>query len=223
MDVLLIQNVSLSYGKKAVLKGTNLNIREGEVVFLLGASGCGKTTLLKVIVGLEKAASGTCIVNGGSIGFVFQSGALFNSLSVRENVALPLREGSASKMNEQDIEKRVRASLAACQISDSLDQVAQTLSGGERKRVAIARALVTDPSIVLFDEPTSGLDSGASRKIMELTRSLKKTCLIATHDSNLALRFADRVAIMHNGAIYKDSEPDILFKEGDRIIRELMG
>lgn len=221
MDVLLVKDVYLLHNRKEILTGVSFSVSQGETLFLVGESGSGKTLLLKSIAGLIQPFNGSIQLSVDKLGFVFQSCALFNSLSVYENIALPLRE--KGRVNGAGLDSRVKSALKLCEVDELSDRIAETLSGGEKKRVAIARAIITDPQFILFDEPTSGLEWGLSVRLMELIRSLKKTSIITSHDSRLALKFADRIAILHDGKIYRIESPAKLANEGDSVIKELLG
>lgn len=193
-----LRNVSLSFEEKQVLADISFEIARGETLFLLGVAGAGKSVLLKLILGLLKPDSGEIRVDGQDItplpeaalgpfrrrmGIVFQEGALFDSLSVRENVAYPLRE--AGERDEEAIERRVREVLGFVEMEDPIDKMPSELSGGMKRRVAIARAIVSDPSIMLYDSPTAGLDPVTAHTITVLMAKLRDvgfvSSIVVTH------------------------------------------
>ncbi len=214
-------DVHKSFGKKQVLRGVNLKIPTGECLVILGRSGTGKSVLLKHIVGLIQPDKGTVMVDGldvnrvseaklyeirRNIGFVFQGGALFDSMDVFNNVALPLIE--EGKLGQSEIEDRVMHVLELVELTDAAWLMPSELSGGMRKRVAIARALVAQPQYILYDEPTTGLDPIISERINDLIIALNAdvgvTSVVVTHDIHSALRIADRIVLLSGGVIKVD-------------------
>lgn len=207
-----IDNLSKNFGSLQVLKHITFAVQPGEIFVLMGPSGSGKSVLLKHIVGLELPTSGRVTVAGEDaaseqtveqvrIAFVFQSGALFNSLSVYDNLALYLREHRLS--NESGIRERVMRALKILSLEGSASKFPADLSGGMKKRVAIARALVMEPQLMLYDEPTSELDPVMAATISEIIASLREeyhvTTIVVSHDRDLALNIADRVGILMDG------------------------
>lgn len=194
------RDVHLSFDDRKILDGVSFKVRKGETKIILGRSGGGKSTIIRLILGLIKPDSGQIIVSGEDItdyderammdvrqhiGMVFQEGALFDSLSVYENVAYRLHE---KKIDEETVEKEVRRMLRFVDLEDAIDKMPNELSGGMRRRVGIARALVGDPSIVMFDEPTAGLDPPTARTICELAIKLRDledvSSIFVTHEMN---------------------------------------
>ncbi len=194
------RDVHLSFDDRKILDGVSFKVRRGETKIILGRSGGGKSTIIRLILGLIKPDSGQIIVSGEDItdyderammdvrqhiGMVFQEGALFDSLSVYENVAYRLHE---KRIDEQSVEKEVRRMLRFVDLEDAIDKMPNELSGGMRRRVGIARALVGDPSIVMFDEPTAGLDPPTARTICELAIKLRDledvSSIFVTHEMN---------------------------------------
>ena len=213
-----IRNVVVSYNGRRVLDGINLDIRRGETMVLLGGSGSGKSTLLRHIIGLEQPESGQVFVHGKdlvkcnaaeikklrrSIGVAFQNAALFNSMSVEDNVALPLREHT--RLKESTIGLMTWMKLAVVGLSDSGKLDTQALSGGMKKRAAVARALSLDPEILVFDEPSAGLDPIVAAELDELILALKSafnmTVVVVTHEMASAFRIADRMAMLYKGSL----------------------
>jgi phospholipid/cholesterol/gamma-HCH transport system ATP-binding protein len=214
--VIVVRGVSVSFGSKPVLNAINLDVSRGEILVLLGGSGSGKTTLLKQILGLMKPDRGSIEINGVDItcctsaeltavrrriGVAFQSAALFNSLSVEENVAMPLHE--LTELADSTISLMVWLKLRAVGLTDAARLYPRELSGGMRKRAAIARAIALDPEILVFDEPSAGLDpivaAGLDDLIVFLKRTLGMTILVVTHALESAFRIADRIAMLDHG------------------------
>jgi phospholipid/cholesterol/gamma-HCH transport system ATP-binding protein len=218
MSIISIRDLVVEYDGRRVLDGLNLDIEPGEIMVLLGGSGSGKSTLMRQILGLERPKSGTISIKGTeitrcspaelkkirrSIGVAFQSAALFNSLSLEDNVALNLREHTA--LAPSIIDLIVWMKLAVVGLADFGKLHPQELSGGMKKRAAVARALALDPEILVFDEPSAGLDPIVAAELDELIVVLKETfqitALVVTHELPSAFRIADRIAMLHNGAI----------------------
>ncbi len=218
---------SLLRGKVEALKGVSLEVEEGEFFVILGPSGCGKSTLLNIIAGLEEPTSGEVRIGerlvarpGFSlppkerrVAMVFQSYALYPHMSVRENIAFPLKVAGLSK---EDIEKRVRRVASMLGIENLLEARPSELSGGEKQRVAIGRAIVREPDILLLDEPLSNLDAQLRLKTKEeikrLQRELGITTLYVTHDQSEAMTLADRMAVMREGRVEQVGEPMEVYK-----------
>jgi phospholipid/cholesterol/gamma-HCH transport system ATP-binding protein len=213
-----VRDVVVSYNERRVLDGINLDVSRGETMVLLGGSGSGKSTLLRQIIGLERPQSGQVLVNGmdlaksgaadlkklrRSIGVAFQDSALFNSMSVEDNVALPLREHT--RLAESTIRLMTWLKLAVVGLSDVGKRSPQELSGGMRKRAAVARALSLDPEILVFDEPSAGLDPIVAAELDELILALKRafsmTVVVVTHEMASAFRIADRMAMLYKGSL----------------------
>lgn len=215
-NLFVIRNLSKSYGTKPVLANLSFEVRRGECFVIVGRSGCGKSVTLRQLNGLEKPDSGSVVFDGLDItplterqlapvrrrvAMLFQSGALFDSMSVYENVAFPLREHT--DMSEPQIAERVRLKLAGVRLRGIEDKLPAALSGGMKKRVALARSLALDPEAVLFDEPTTGLDPMTSATIAALIQKargdLSVTSIVVTHDLALVRKIADRIAFLENG------------------------
>jgi len=208
----------MSYGGRSVLDRVDLDVHRGEILVLLGGSGSGKTTLLRNVLGLAKPETGSITIHGVDItccsqsalgavrrriGVAFQAAALFNSLTVEENVALPLRE--LTGLADSTIRLVVRLKLLAVGLSDAGSLYPPELSGGMRKRAAVARAMALDPETLIFDEPSAGLDpivsAGLDELILFLKRSFGMTILVVTHELESAFRIADRVAMLDKGRL----------------------
>jgi len=231
-----IIGLNKSFGGNHVLKGIDLEIKPGETVVILGTSGAGKSVLLRHIVGLEKPDSGAILIDGANvldpesegrhrIAMVFQSSALFNSLSVGENIALYLREHRVFR-EEEKIRRIVGDSLSIVGLDDKGNIMPNELSGGMKRRVAIARALVMNPELILFDEPTSGLDPIMTRTIGEVILNLRKhvevTQVVVTHDIDFAFYIADRVAVLSGGKIIEVGTPEQIRRSNDASVREFI-
>jgi multiple sugar transport system ATP-binding protein len=215
---LYLNNVRKNYGHFEVIKGVQLDIRDGEFVVFVGPSGCGKSTLLRMIAGLEDISGGDVVINGvkvndlppvkRGIAMVFQSYALYPHMSVFENIAFPLR---VEKMEEDKIRQKVEGVAKILQLDQRLQQRPGMLSGGQRQRVAIGRAIVREPKIFLFDEPLSNLDAALRADMrIELTnlhRTLKATMIYVTHDQVEAMTMADRIVVLNAGKIAQVGAP----------------
>lgn len=217
-----IENVWKSFKKNQVLKGLNLSVNKGESLVILGRSGSGKSVCIKCIVGLIKADKGEILVFGSDvtklktealnkirirIGFMFQNGALYDSMSVRDNLAFTLKHHTKD-LEASQIEKKTIEALEAVGLSEAIDKMPSELSGGMRKRVGLARTLIIQPEIILYDEPTSGLDTITAREISELIVSIQKkqhtTSIIITHDMACAKATSDRIMILNEGVIHAE-------------------
>jgi len=232
-----VRDVVVSYGGRRVLDGINLDVARGETMVLIGASGSGKSTLLRQIIGLEQPQAGQVLVNGMdlatkskkdlkkirlSIGVAFQDAALFNSMSVEENLALPLREHT--RLAESTIRLMTWMKLSVVGLADFGKSSPRELSGGMRKRAAVARALSLDPQILVFDEPSAGLDPIIAAELDELILALKRafnmTVVVVTHEMASAFHIADRMAMLYNGSIIAIGRPDELRKSAQPRLRQ---
>ncbi|WP_445486799.1 ABC transporter ATP-binding protein [Niallia sp. 03133] len=223
MALFTLQNISVAYNKKDILKDFNLEIEKGKLVSLLGPSGCGKTTTLRLIAGFLQANNGKFLfkekdytkvpVNKRNFGFVFQNYALFPHLTIFDNIAFGLRLRKASK---SEIEKRVMNMLEIVNLKGFEKRYPQELSGGQRQRVAIARALVIEPDILLFDEPLSNLDANLRVnmrvEIRRIQQELGITTVYVSHDQEECFSISDQVAIMNKGEIEQLSDPATIYK-----------
>lgn len=229
-----------SFGSQQVLKGIDLTINEGETLAIIGRSGCGKSVLLKHIVGLLSPDEGIVKVEGKVIaeldskslyeirrkfGFLFQGAALFDSMTVEENVALPLVE-SKNGFTQNEIAEAVAEKLELVGLPGIQKKKPAELSGGMKKRVGLARALVTDPDYILYDEPTTGLDpimaDSIDELIKELADQLNATAIVVTHDMFSVKKAADKIAMIHDGKIYFTGTPDEVVKSKDSVIKDFI-
>ena len=219
------ENVHKSFDGVKVLDGVTFSVAEGEVLAIVGPSGTGKSVTLKHIVGLLSPDEGAVAVKDGAhIGYLFQGGALLAWLTVRENVALPLRE--TAKLSGEEIERCVNAALSAVGMEDSADRYPAEISGGMVKRAGLARAIVRKADAVLYDEPTSGLDPVTARTIHRLIRTLNVergiTSVVVTHDLQGACSFADRIMMLKDGRVVLADAPDAFMASEIPEVKELI-
>lgn len=214
-----IEDIEKSFGTNSVLKGINLEVPSGELVSILGSSGCGKTTLLRIVAGLERATSGhvyfgdelqdQITVEKREIAMVFQKALLFPSMTIGENVAFSLR---ASKNPPKDIEKRVDEMLDLVKLPGFASRRPGELSGGQEQRVSLARALMRNPKVLLLDEPLSALDANLRVEmrnfIKEIHDSFEMTTLFVTHDQEEAMAISDKIAFMESGVLEQYDLPE---------------
>jgi phospholipid/cholesterol/gamma-HCH transport system ATP-binding protein len=234
-----IINICKSFNGHKVLDNLNLNIRTGETTVIIGRSGCGKSVLLKHIIGLMRPEHGQIIIDGKDVtrmdekelsalrlkfGMLFQGAALFDSMSVYENVGFNLIEHTNA--SEEEIGKAVRESLVLVGLKGIEDKKPAELSGGMRKRVGLARAICMRPHIMLYDEPTTGIDpimgDSINDLIVELHNKLKVTGIAVTHDMTSAYKIADRIAMLYNGKIIANGTPDEIKNTKDPIVRQFI-
>lgn len=235
-----IKGLKKAFGSKQVLTGVDLTIPDNETLVIVGRSGCGKSVMLKHIVGLLTPDEGDVFVQGKLIrelkekelygirkmfGFLFQGAALFDSMTVEENVMLPIVE-SGEKFSKSEMDKAVAEKLEMVGLPGIQKNKPSELSGGMRKRVGLARALITNPQYILYDEPTTGLDPIMSDNIddliKELAGRLKVTSVVVTHDMFSVKNVADRVAMMHEGKVYFTGTPDELLNSKDQTIYDFI-
>lgn len=228
-----------SFGENQVLRGVNLKINKGETVVVLGRSGCGKSVLLKHIIGLLKPDKGKIFVDGEDIttfkneklyklrqrfGMLFQGSALFDSMTVEENVALGLREHRL--LPENKIKEKVKEKLKLVGLSELEDLKPAELSGGMKKRVGLARSIAMDPEFVLYDEPTTGLDpimaDAINQLLIELRNKLSITSIAVTHDITSAYKIADRIALLYQGKIVFEGTPEITKSSEDPVVMQFV-
>lgn len=234
-----LRGVEKTFDGHRVLRGVELAIRAGESLTIMGGSGTGKSVLLRCIIGLIRPDAGQVLIEGQDIvplreeallrvrrkiGMVFQGSALFDSLSVGENVAFALREHT--RQGEAEIAGRVREVLGLVGLEGIEEMDPADLSGGMRKRVAMARAIALPPRILLYDEPTTGLDPANVEKVTELILDLKAklgiTSVVVTHDMPSALKISDRLAMLHEGRVAAVGTPEEIRADHDSLIREFM-
>lgn len=235
-----IKNLHKRFGQNKVLNGVDLDIFPGETIVIIGKSGCGKSVLIKHIVGLLQPDDGYVKVEGEIIndldqkrlyeirkkfGFLFQGAALFDSMTIEENVGLPLVE-SKNGFTKSEILKAVREKLELVGLKNVEKLKPAELSGGMKKRVGLARALITNPDYILYDEPTTGLDPIMSDSIdaliKELSGKIKVTSVVVTHDMYSVKNIADKVAMLHDGKIYFTGSTDELLKSSDQVILDFI-
>ncbi len=236
MEIIRACDLSVGYEKSTVLEELNFAIPKGEVTIMLGKSGCGKSTLLKTLIGLIPPMKGEIFFSGekidfhsemslqslyNRIGVLYQNGALLNSLSVYENVALPVRMKHQALKRERE-EQMVYQRLSQVGLRESAGKYPSELSGGMRKRVALARAMILDPEIIFCDEPSAGLDpitsSGLDDLLMDLRKTLGMTVVVVTHELRSIEKIADRVIVLHEGRMHFSGEYDELFSLKDTFI-----
>ncbi|MBN1299935.1 MAG: ABC transporter ATP-binding protein [Melioribacteraceae bacterium] len=235
-----INKLYKNFGSKEVLKGVDLRINNGESHAIIGPSGCGKSVLLKHIVGLLKPDSGEVYVENKNIntlsrkalyevrkkfGFLFQGAALFDSMTVEENILLPLVEHN-NKLSGEQLAKIVSEKLELVGLQGIEKLKPSELSGGMKKRVSLARSLVTNPEYILYDEPTTGLDPVTSDSIDELIKTLNDnlsvTTIVVTHDMFSVRNVADKISMMHEGKIYFTGSPGEIEKSNDKVIKNFI-
>jgi phospholipid/cholesterol/gamma-HCH transport system ATP-binding protein len=237
--VIRVQGLHKRFGTQPVLRGVDLDIATGEIMIIIGRSGGGKSVLLKHLIGLLRPDAGSVFVDATEItrlrgreldrvreryGVVFQGGALFDSMSVFDNVAFPLRE--KSRLGAAEIQARVEEKLDQVGLAGMGHKNPAEISGGMRKRVAIARALVTEPEIVFFDEPTTGLDpilvNTIHHLIVELHRKFRFTGVMVSHEIPEIFEIADRVAVLHDGAIAEVGPPDAVRASANPVVQHFI-
>jgi len=235
--VIVIKNLSKSFGTQEVLKDISLNLYKGENLVVLGKSGTGKSVLIKCIVGLLTYDSGTISLFGKDVenstrqelallrqktGFLFQSGALYDSMTVRQNLEFPLRR-IKKELSDTDIDNKVKEVLENVGLAETIDKMPSQLSGGMRKRISLARTIIVDPEIILYDEPTTGLDPVTSEEIsiliMEVQKKYKTSSIIITHDLNCARHTANRIAMLDEGKVHKESTLKEFENSNDELIK----
>jgi phospholipid/cholesterol/gamma-HCH transport system ATP-binding protein len=235
--VIEISNLRKSFGGLEILKDVSLKLNQGENLVVLGKSGTGKSVLIKCIVGLLHSDSGVISVFGNDIntldrkemsklkmkiGFLFQSGALYDSMSVKQNLEFPLRR-LKKHLREKEINEKIEESLENVGLADALHKMPSELSGGMRKRISLARTLVVDPMIMLYDEPTTGLDPVTSDEISalinEIQKKYKTSSMIITHDIRCAQTTADRIVMLDKGGVYEEGTLEHFTNSKDPLIK----
>ncbi|HSF29934.1 MAG TPA: ABC transporter ATP-binding protein [Candidatus Tectomicrobia bacterium] len=232
-------DVHRSFGQQQVLRGVNLRVKKGEILAIIGRSGSGKTVMLRVLIGLVRPNRGQVLIDDTDItqlsgrrldrvrerfGMLFQGGALFDSMTVFDNVAFPLRE--KTHLSEPEIAAQVQKMLESVGLGEMGYKFPAELSGGMKKRTALARALITSPSIVLFDEPTTGLDPILVHAIHQLIKDTHDafgyTAVIISHEIPEVFDIATRVAVIHDGEIIADDTPEMIRKSQDPFIQQFI-
>ena len=236
--VLEMRNLHKAFGPKVVHRGVSLKLHEGEILGLWGGSGSGKSVILRSIIGLETPDEGEIFFGGRNIvglseqeyipirtqiGYVFQNGALFDSLTVEENLAYPLREHT--DFSEEKIHEKVERMLGLIDMKGSNNLLPNELSGGMQKRAGLARATILEPKVILFDEPTAGLDPVNTRRLTDNIKKLKETGItgiFVTHDIPSAFEISDRIAILYNGRIHVTDTADNMKTSHDPLVRSFV-
>ncbi len=234
-----VRNLEKSFGAHKILDGVSFSIEKGESVVIIGRSGGGKSVLLKHLVALLKPDAGEVLIDGENIvplderqllrvrhkfGMLFQGAALFDSMTVAENIAFPLRR--ERQVAESEIARRTSSVLEMVDLPGTEDKKPSELSGGMRKRVGLARAIVYQPEIVLYDEPTTGLDPIVSdsidKLILRVRDRLEVTSVVVTHDMRSARRLGQRILMLHEKKIYATGTPDQIFQSKDPVVRQFV-
>jgi phospholipid/cholesterol/gamma-HCH transport system ATP-binding protein len=237
--MIAVRSLAKKIEHQEILRGVNLEVKSGETLVIIGRSGGGKSVLLKHIVGLMEPDVGEIWIQGQNIigmderrlgeirkkvGILFQSGALFDSMTVEDNIAFPLRE--AGERNPKVLREKVAEMLEVMEMEGQEDKMPESLSGGMKKRVGLARSIIRRPSCVLYDEPTSGLDPVVADSINRLIRRLQErfgmTSVVVTHDMKSAFDVADRIAYLHEGRIYFHGTPSQLQRSSDPLIQDFL-
>lgn len=237
--MIAVRSLKKKIGEQEILRGVDLEVRAGETLVLIGRSGGGKTVLLKHMIGLLEPDSGEILIHGQNIvglnerqlgairekvGILFQGGALFDSMTVEDNIAFPLRE--AGERDPKVVHSRIAEMLEVTEMEGHEDKMPESLSGGMKKRVGLARAIIRRPSCVLYDEPTAGLDPVVADSINRLIRCLQQrfgiTSVVVTHDMKSAFDVADRIAYLHEGRVYFHGTPAELQQSTDPLIQDFL-
>ncbi len=234
-----IRNLRKKIGRQEILRGLDLEVNAGETAVIVGRSGGGKSVLLKHIIGLMKPTSGDVVVDSESIvnlnerqlsvirrkvGILFQSGALFDSMTVEDNLAFPLRE--AGERDPAVLRRKISEALEVMNLQGQEKKMPESLSGGMKKRVGLARAIITNPASILYDEPTSGLDPVVADSINHLIRRMQSrfqvTSVVVTHDMKTAFHVGDQIAYLHEGRIYFHGSPAEFRSSEDPLIQDFI-
>jgi phospholipid/cholesterol/gamma-HCH transport system ATP-binding protein len=238
--IIVVRNLTRQFGRKVVLDNISLTIEKGRTTVVIGPSGCGKTVLIKHFIVLLRPTSGEVYFKGRRIdnlgemelnrirtrfGFLFQAGALFDSLTVAENIIFPIKQHHKIT-NWQEVEDMAKAKLAMVGLDGYQNYYPASLSGGQRKRVALARAIAMNPEVILYDEPTTGLDpiraDIINELILKLQRELSETTVVVTHDMKSAYKIADRIVMLHNGKIIADGNPDHIRNHPHPVVQQFI-
>jgi phospholipid/cholesterol/gamma-HCH transport system ATP-binding protein len=238
-DAIVVRDLVRTFGSRRVIDNVNFTVKRGEILVIMGGSGCGKSTLLRHLIGVLKPDSGDIFIQGTNIttlddeglarvrrgfGMLFQSGALFNSMTVGENVALPIREHSKLDAAITDLMVKMKLELVGLTGFDHLKPA--EISGGMKKRVGLARAIALDPTLLFCDEPTSGLDPVMTAVIdtltLDLCRKLGMTAVVVTHDMTSAFRIASRMIMLFQGKVIANGTPDEIRAMDNPILRQFV-
>ncbi len=236
-NIIEIKNLKKSFGSVQILDDLSLQLKKGENLVILGKSGTGKSVLIKCIVRLLQADGGTINVLGEDInqlnekdlaeirkkiGFLFQSGALYDSMTVKENLEFPLKR-TMKKNSKEEIFQKIKQALENVGLPDAINKIPSEISGGMRKRIALARTVIVDPEIILYDEPTTGLDPVTSNEISILINDIKEkykaSSIIITHDIECAKTVADRIIMLDNGKVYKEGSLKDFLNSEDKLVK----
>ena len=239
-EIIVLKNLTRKFGKSIVLDNISLSIEKGKTTVIIGPSGCGKTVLIKHMIVLLRPNSGEVYFNGQRIdnlderkldkirthfGFLFQGGALFDSLTVAENIMFPVRQ-HYKVTNHTGVDELVKSKLAMVGLDGFQNYFPAKLSGGQKKRVALARAIALNPDVILYDEPTTGLDPIRSDVINELILKLQKslglTTVVVTHDMTSAYKIADRIIMLHEGKIIADGDTNYIRNHPHPIVQQFI-
>jgi phospholipid/cholesterol/gamma-HCH transport system ATP-binding protein len=237
--VIELRDVHKYFGTNHVLRGVNLTVPRGKTLVVIGRSGCGKSVLLRVMIGLLRPDSGTVLFDGEDIttmserqmnrirlrtGMLFQNAALFDSLTVAENVGFGLKQNTST--SDAEIARIVAGKLAVVDLAGVESKYPSELSGGMRKRVGLARAIAMDPALILYDEPTTGLDpimaDVINTLIVKLKRTMQTTAVAVTHDMTSAYKIADRIVMLHDGIIVAEGAPDEVHNTADPLLGQFI-
>lgn len=238
--IISLENVTKKFGKNIVLNNIDLVIEKGKTTVVIGPSGCGKTVLIKHLIALLRPSSGRVYFKGQRIdeleeeqlgkirmnfGFLFQGGALFDSLTVAENILFPVRQSYKTK-RLSGLDELVKSKLSLVGLDGFQNYFPAQLSGGQRKRVALARAIALNPEVILYDEPTTGLDPIRADIINELILKLQKglglTSVAVTHDMTSAYKIADRIIMLHDGKIIADGDAGFIRSHPDHVVQQFI-
>lgn len=236
VEIIKIENLSKRFGEKIILDNISLNVLQGENLVVFGQSGTGKSVLLKCIIGLLKPDTGNIFIKGKDItslsfkemnkirsntGFLFQGSALYDSMTVRENLEFPLKRHF--EISDDEAYEKVINTLELVSLQEAVDKMPSELSGGMKKRIGLARSIITDPEIMFYDEPTTGLDPISSKEIseliLELQKKLKMTSIIVTHDLNCAHIISDRIIFIKDGIIAYQGNIEELSTSKDKFLQ----